>query len=40
MDCEICGYELQPGDMHCPNCLTLVQNDFSDEEMIVLDECP
>ncbi|MEE2682341.1 MAG: hypothetical protein VYD77_00230 [Actinomycetota bacterium] len=40
MDCEISGNTLEPGDMHCSECSAFVQNDYSDEEMMVLDECP
>ena len=38
MKCEICDSDIEPGELHCPRCLSLVQSDFLDEEMIVTDD--
>ena len=38
MKCEICDSDIEPGELHCPRCLSLVQSDLLDEEMIVTDD--
>jgi len=40
MECEVCGNEIKNGELHCSACFSLVQNEFLDEEMIVVDEMP